>query len=345
MPLTGAVIVTTPQDIALLDAKKGIKMFEKVGVPILGIVENMAVHVCTNCGHVEHIFGADGGKRMAAEYEHGLPRRAAAGHAASASRPTAARPPWWPIPTARSPASTRRSRARWRSSIAEQGQGLLGQVPDHHDLEEHLSGRCRMNLLASMRYLVALDEHRHFGRAAQACHITQPALSNALRALEAEFGVVIVRRGRTYDGLTPEGERVLATAQRMLREQRAAAAGAAQRGRHAARPPAHRRRADRDSDAGALRGACCRQRHPGIVPACCRMSSQELETGLESLSLDLALGYTERMQLRDVSWRRWPQYVEHYFLLRRAAAGAARHAADRRADRAGPRRRRCRCAC
>ena len=68
MPLTGAVIVTTPQDIALLDAKKGIKMFEKVGVPILGIVENMAVHVCANCGHVEHIFGEGGGKRMAAEY-------------------------------------------------------------------------------------------------------------------------------------------------------------------------------------------------------------------------------------------------------------------------------------
>ncbi|CAN5400496.1 iron-sulfur cluster carrier protein ApbC [soil metagenome] len=68
VPLTGAVIVTTPQDIALLDAKKGIKMFEKVGVPILGIVENMAVHVCENCGHVEHIFGEEGGKRLAAEY-------------------------------------------------------------------------------------------------------------------------------------------------------------------------------------------------------------------------------------------------------------------------------------
>jgi len=68
VPMTGAVIVTTPQDIALLDAKKGIKMFEKVGVPILGIVENMAVHVCSNCGHVEHIFGAEGGKKMAAEY-------------------------------------------------------------------------------------------------------------------------------------------------------------------------------------------------------------------------------------------------------------------------------------
>ena len=69
VPITGAVIVTTPQDIALLDAKKGIKMFEKVGVPILGIVENMAVHVCTNCGHAEHIFGEGGGKRMAADYQ------------------------------------------------------------------------------------------------------------------------------------------------------------------------------------------------------------------------------------------------------------------------------------
>ncbi|SCK45688.1 ATP-binding protein involved in chromosome partitioning [Variovorax sp. HW608] len=69
VPMTGAVIVTTPQDIALLDAKKGIKMFEKVGVPILGIVENMAVHVCSNCGHVEHIFGAEGGKKMAEQYK------------------------------------------------------------------------------------------------------------------------------------------------------------------------------------------------------------------------------------------------------------------------------------
>jgi ATP-binding protein involved in chromosome partitioning len=68
VPMTGAVIVTTPQDIALLDAKKGIKMFEKVGVPILGIVENMAVHVCSNCGHTEHIFGEDGGKKMATDY-------------------------------------------------------------------------------------------------------------------------------------------------------------------------------------------------------------------------------------------------------------------------------------
>ena len=68
VPMTGAVIVTTPQDIALLDARKGIKMFEKVGVPILGVVENMAVHVCSQCGHIEHIFGSEGGKKMASEY-------------------------------------------------------------------------------------------------------------------------------------------------------------------------------------------------------------------------------------------------------------------------------------
>jgi ATP-binding protein involved in chromosome partitioning len=68
VPMTGAVIVTTPQDIALLDAKKGIRMFEKVGVPILGIVENMAVHVCSHCGHAEHIFGEGGGQRLAQQY-------------------------------------------------------------------------------------------------------------------------------------------------------------------------------------------------------------------------------------------------------------------------------------
>jgi ATP-binding protein involved in chromosome partitioning len=68
VPVSGALIVTTPQDIALLDAKKGLKMFEKVEVPVLGIVENMALHTCTQCGHTEHIFGAGGGARMAQEY-------------------------------------------------------------------------------------------------------------------------------------------------------------------------------------------------------------------------------------------------------------------------------------
>lgn len=68
VPVTGAVIVTTPQDIALLDARKGLKMFEKVGIKIVGIVENMSTHICSNCGHEEHIFGTGGGAKMCADY-------------------------------------------------------------------------------------------------------------------------------------------------------------------------------------------------------------------------------------------------------------------------------------
>jgi ATP-binding protein involved in chromosome partitioning len=68
VPVSGAVIVTTPQDIALLDARKGLKMFEKVEVRVLGVVENMSMHVCSQCGHTEHIFGSGGGARMAAQY-------------------------------------------------------------------------------------------------------------------------------------------------------------------------------------------------------------------------------------------------------------------------------------
>jgi ATP-binding protein involved in chromosome partitioning len=68
IPVAGAVIVTTPQDIATLDARKALKMFERLGIAVLGLVENMAVHVCTHCGHVEHVFGEGGGERMAARY-------------------------------------------------------------------------------------------------------------------------------------------------------------------------------------------------------------------------------------------------------------------------------------
>jgi ATP-binding protein involved in chromosome partitioning len=92
VPLTGAVIVTTPQDIALLDAKKGLKMFDKVGVPVLGIVENMAVYRCPHCGHAEHIFGDGGGQRMAREYEvdylGGLPLTQAIREQADGGRPS-----------------------------------------------------------------------------------------------------------------------------------------------------------------------------------------------------------------------------------------------------------------
>jgi len=69
VPVTGAVIVTTPQDVALLDAKRGIEMFRKVGIPILGVVENMGLHICSECGHLEHIFGEGGAERIAKDYK------------------------------------------------------------------------------------------------------------------------------------------------------------------------------------------------------------------------------------------------------------------------------------
>jgi len=180
-----------------------------------------------------------------------------------------------------------------------------------------------MNLLASLRYLAALSEHRHFGRAAAACHITQPALSNALRALEAEFGVVIVRRGRSFAGLTPEGETVLASAHRMLHEHERLQQ---QLRSEAGHPRGHLRMAAVPTAMPLLTrfAARLRARHPGIVPTVLSMSSVELEAGLDALALDLALGYTERMDARGKSQvarlQAWPQTVEHYFLLQRRKA-------------------------
>ena len=92
VPVTGAVIVTTPQDIALLDARKGLKMFEKVGVPIVGIIENMSTYVCPNCGHEEHVFGEGGGQKMCNEYGAdflgSLPLNLSIREQADAGRPT-----------------------------------------------------------------------------------------------------------------------------------------------------------------------------------------------------------------------------------------------------------------
>jgi ATP-binding protein involved in chromosome partitioning len=92
VPVSGAVIVTTPQDIALLDARKGLKMFEKVEVPVLGIVENMSIHICSQCGHEEHIFGEGGGQRMAEQYNvdflGGLPLDKRIREETDAGRPT-----------------------------------------------------------------------------------------------------------------------------------------------------------------------------------------------------------------------------------------------------------------
>src|SRR6266536_5893617 len=92
VPVTGAVIVTTPQAIALVDARKGLKMFEKVGIPILGVVENMAIHICSHCGHAEPIFGAGGGERMCKDYNvpflGGLPLDIRIREQTDAGRPT-----------------------------------------------------------------------------------------------------------------------------------------------------------------------------------------------------------------------------------------------------------------
>ena len=174
-----------------------------------------------------------------------------------------------------------------------------------------------MNLLDSMRYLVALEQHRHFGRAASACHITQPALSNAIRALEADLGVAIVRRGRSFEGLTDEGQRVLASANRLLREQ------------ELLRQDLH---SGIDMPRGTLTigavpttipvaarfAARLQARHSGITPVVRSLSSHEIETRLENLSLDIGLGYTGR----GSKFTALPQYAEQYFLLRRAAVGA-----------------------
>ncbi len=101
VPVTGAVIVTTPQDIALLDAKKGLKMFEKVDIKILGIVENMSTHICSKCGHEEHIFGAGGGEKMCADYGveflGGLPLDIHIREQADSGKPTVVADPDGPV--------------------------------------------------------------------------------------------------------------------------------------------------------------------------------------------------------------------------------------------------------
>lgn len=179
-----------------------------------------------------------------------------------------------------------------------------------------------MNLLASLRYLVALDEHRHFGRAAQACHITQPALSNALRALEEEFGTSIVKRGRAFADFTPEGERILASAQRMLHEHELlqqelnSVAGRPQGTLTLAAVPTA-------VPIAARFAALLQARHPGIAPVVRSMSSPEIEVGLESLSVDMGLGYTDRVGQRGIKLRTIDQYTERYFLLRRAQSPSA----------------------
>jgi DNA-binding transcriptional LysR family regulator len=174
-----------------------------------------------------------------------------------------------------------------------------------------------VNLLSSLRYLVALNEHKHFGRAAQACHITQPALSNAIRALESEFNVVIVKRDRTYAGLTLEGERVLASAQMMMHEH-ANLQQDLKSETHVPRGPLRIAAVPTAVPIAARFAAMLNARHAGIQPIVLSLSSTALEQGLEELSIDMALGYSERMRVKDRRLQAWPQYTEHYFLLRKA---------------------------
>ncbi|MBC6959196.1 MAG: iron-sulfur cluster carrier protein ApbC [Lautropia sp.] len=128
IPVTGAIIVTTPQDIALIDARKGLKMFEKVGVPILGIVENMAIHVCSNCGHAEHIFGEGGGERMAKEYDieylGGLPLDIRIREQADSGKPTVVADP-----DSQVAATYRQIARRVAVKIAEKARDMSLKIP------------------------------------------------------------------------------------------------------------------------------------------------------------------------------------------------------------------------
>lgn len=178
-----------------------------------------------------------------------------------------------------------------------------------------------MNLFTSLRYLAALHQHKHFGRAAAACHITQPAFSNAIRALEEEFGTAIVKRGRAFESFTPEGERIFISAQRMLHEQELLLQDLSSKA---------------DQPVGALTlGAVpsvmpiaarfaghLQARHPGLSLIVRSMSSPDIENGLENLSIDLGLGYTDRLKSRAAKLVTVNQYTERYFLLRRASQPA-----------------------
>ena len=183
-----------------------------------------------------------------------------------------------------------------------------------------------MSVLASFKYLVALDDHRHFGRAALAAHITQPALSNAIRSLEERYGTAIVKRGRNFGGFTAEGERILASARSVLREHELLEQDLNSRENDpvgnlliGAVPTA--------MPIAARYGGMLQDRYPRIVPSLRSMSSTELEAGLESMAIDMGLGYPERMNGSRSAVRALPQYIEHYFLLcrrGRADPGASR---------------------
>ena len=129
VPVTGAVIVTTPQDIALIDARKGLKMFEKVGIPILGVVENMSFHVCPNCGHESHIFGSGGAEKMCRDYGTELlgqlPLDEAIRSRADSGKPTVVSDPDGPVAEI-----YRRIARRCAVKIAESQRDMTSKFPN-----------------------------------------------------------------------------------------------------------------------------------------------------------------------------------------------------------------------
>ncbi len=129
VPVTGAVIVTTPQDIALIDARKGLKMFDKVGIPILGLVENMSIHICSQCGHEEHIFGHGGGEKMCADYNAeflgALPLELAIREMADAGKPTVVG-----APESRAAELCRAIARRVAVKVAERAKDMSGKFPN-----------------------------------------------------------------------------------------------------------------------------------------------------------------------------------------------------------------------
>jgi DNA-binding transcriptional LysR family regulator len=173
-----------------------------------------------------------------------------------------------------------------------------------------------MNLFTSLRYVVALHEYKHFWRAAQACGISQPGLSNALRALEEEFGTVIIKRGRVFEGFTAEGEQIFLAAQRILHEHELLM----QELESVADKPKGQLRiggAPSVMPIAARFSAMLQARHPGIVPILRSMNSPDIETGLKNLSLDMGFGYLERPGHRGIQFKTIEQYTERYFLLSR----------------------------
>lgn len=185
-----------------------------------------------------------------------------------------------------------------------------------------------MNLITSFRYLIALKKHQHFSRAAQACHITQPGFSNALRSLEEHFDTTIVNRGHSFVSFTTEGELIVQSAERVLHELGILSEeiGSTKNEPHGvlrlgAIPTA--------IPIAARFAATLQARYPHIKPILLSLSSEEIEQKLSSFSIDLGLGYIERIESQNKDGYgkliSVLQYTERYFFLRRAQSSRTNH--------------------